>query len=187
MKRIFAAILAMLLLCGGALAEELLSFDTYSQTFASLSGETWKEDGAASIQTIRPEDGVTVSVCLDGQDVAALTVEFPSQNPTETVWSAIEHLGWLSESAMDQLKALQDDETAEIEGFQVVRIHGESRDAYCICSVECYAGVVWQPIHGGKKLHSKCECSGMDVARMLTEEAAAQTGWENCQKCRKNP
>ena len=187
MRRILAAILAMLLLCIGALAEELLSFDTYSQAIVSPGGEEWKADGAESIQMIQPEDGVTVSACLDGQNVASLTVEFPCDNPTEIVWSAIENLGWLSEDAMNQLRNLQDDEEAEIEGFQVVRIHGESRDAYCICPAEYYENIVWQPIHGGKKIHNKCECSGMDVARMLTEEAAAETGWENCQKCRKNP
>lgn len=187
MKRIFAAILAMLLLYTGALAEELLSFDAYSQAVISQGGEEWKTDGAEPIRTIQPEDGVTVSVCLDGQSVAALTVEFPCENPTEIVWSVIENLGWLSEDEMEQLKNMQDDETAEFENFQVVRIHGESRDAYCICPAEYYENAVWQPIHGGKKLHSKCECSGMDVARMLTEEAAGQTGWENCQKCRKNP
>lgn len=186
MKKMLAVILAMLMLCTDAMAEEvmeLLSFEAYSQSFAALTEEVWQEDGAELIQTLSPEDGVTVSVCLAENNVAAVTVEFLCDQITDSVRAAVENLGWLSAEAMEQVLAMVDDAQLEIEGCIVYRVHGENRDAFSICRAENAQNMVWQPIHGGKKLHTEIECSGMDVSRMITNEAAQLTNWENCKRC----
>lgn len=178
----FLALILMLLLCAGALAEEgSLTFESYAESF---EGQMWKQDGAAEIQILEPEEGVTVSACVENGIIVALTVEFPAEGITEAARTAIESLDWLSEDAFEALLAMTDDETAELEGYQVVRIHGQIRDAYSICALENFERMVWQPVHGGSKLHDSSVCSGMDVARMITEEAAEVVGWDDCKRCR---
>lgn len=182
MKKILAAIL-MLLLCASALAEEAsLSFETFAQGF---EGQTWKADGAELIQVMKLEEAVTVCACLENEAVVALSVEFSKEGLPESAKAAIEKLGWLDAESMAALLAMQDDGTAVLGAYQVVRIHGEDRDAYCICALADFERMVWQPIHGGTKIHDKTECSGMDVARMITEEAAEAVGWDDCKRCRK--
>ncbi len=187
MKRMLAVILILMMCCACA-AESIaeipsVSFQAYSQSFVGLTEEIWKADDVELIQMISPEEGVTVSACLSTADVAALTVEFPCDQITDSVRAAIANLGWLSVEAIEQVMALEDDAQLEIEGCIVYRVHGENRDAFSICPAEMVGGMVWQPIHGGKKLHTEIECSGMDVSRMITEEAAELTGWEDCKRC----
>ena len=182
MKRILAAVLAMLLLCAGAMAEEI-AFETYAQSFAELTEEVWAADGIELIQTLAPADGVTVSVCLEGENVAAITVEFPCGEIGDAVRAAVGNLGLLSESALEQVFAMEEGATLEVEDCMVYRVHGKNRDAFGLCAAEDAEEMVWQPIHGGEKLHSEYGCSGMDVARMITAEAAQLTGWENCKRC----
>lgn len=185
MKRIFAAVLALMMICSGAMAEEALSFEVYAQSFSELTEEVWEAGEAEMIQTLAPEESVTVSACLEGGEIAAVTVEFPCGTPSEAVRAAIGNLGWLSTEGLEQAFAMEENTSAEIGDFSVWRIHGKTRDAISICRTEDAGEMVWQPIHGGEKLHSKSRCSGMDVSRLITEEAAELTGWENCGVCRK--
>lgn len=187
MKKMLAVMLLMMMCCA-CTAESIaeipsVSFETYSQSFAGLTEEEWKADEVELIQMISPEEGVTVSACLSAADVAALTVEFPCDQITDSVRAAIANLGWLSVEAIEQVMTLEDDARLEIEGCIVYRVHGENRDAFSICPAEMVGGMVWQPIHGGKKLHMEIECSGMDVSRMITADAAELTGWEDCKRC----
>ena len=193
MKKLFAAVLAMLMLCPAVMAENLpetvgeipvTSFETYSRSFAELTEEKWEPDIIELIQVLKPEDGVTISVCLEAQNVVCATVEFSCDQVTGSVRAAIENLGWLSEEAIEQVFALEDnDAQLEIEDCLVWRVHGENRDCFSICRAADGERIVWQPIHGGEKLHKKIECSGMDVSRMLTDEAAMFTNWLNCKRC----
>ena len=193
MKKLLAIVLMMLMLCPAVMAENLpetvqeipaTPFEAYSQSFAALTEEKWKSDIIEQIQMLSPEDGVTISVCIEAQNVVCATVEFSCDQVTGSVRAAIDNLGWLSEEAIAQVFALEDnDAQLEIEDCLVWRVHGENRDAFSICRAVDGERIVWQPIHGGEKLHKKIECSGMDVSRMLTEEAAMFTNWLKCKRC----
>lgn len=185
MKRIFAAVLGLMMICSGAAAEEAISFEVYAQSFSEITEEVWEADGAELIRTLAPEESVTVSACLEGEGVAAVTAEYPCGQITDAVRAAIKNLGWLSAEAVEQVLAMEEGASLELEGCMVWHIHGKTRDAFSICRTEDAGEMVWQPIHGGEKLHSKPRCSGMDVSRLITEEAAEFTGWENCGVCRK--
>ena len=43
----------------------------------------------------------------------------------------------------------------------------------------------WQPLHGGEDRHKSPICSGMDVPRLITAEAADALGFPPCAKCAK--
>jgi len=189
MKKLLGAVLA-LMLCFACAAEEMTAemiypaFETYAQAFAELTEEEWEPDVIEQIQMLAPEEGVTVSICLDVQTVVCATVEFPCGQITDCVRAAIENLGWLSEEAIAQAFSLEEGAQLEAEGCIVYRVHGDNRDALSICRAEDAEGMVWQPIHGGKKIHDMPRCSGMDVSRMITAEAAMLTNWEDCGTCR---
>ena len=187
MKKMLALVLA-LMMCFGCSAEgmeEMLftAFENYAQSFAEFTDEEWKADDVEQIRVISPEDGVTVSACLSEGYVKCISVEFPCDQILESVRAAIEDLGWLSYEAIEQMLALTDDATLVVEDYTIYRVHGENRDAFSICRTEDLEQMVWQPIHGGSKLHAEIECSGMDVSRMITAEAAQLTGWDECKRC----
>ena len=187
MKRILAIVLALLMCCtcfAEGMEEVLLTvFEDYTEAFAELTDEKWKADDIEQIQVLSPEDGVTISACLSEEYVKCISVEFPCDQILDCVRAAIENLGWLSDDAVGQMLVLQEDAVLVIEGYTIYRVHGEKRDAFSICRTEDFEEMVWQPIHGGEKLHIQIECSGMDVSRMITSEAAQLTGWEECKRC----
>lgn len=187
MKKMLAVVLVLLMCCACSAEgmEEMLvtEFENYAQFFTGFTQEEWKADDIEQIQVILPEDGVTVSVCLSGEYVKCISVEFPCDQVMDSVRAAIEGLGWLSYDAIDQMLALEDDATLVVEDYTIYRVHGENRDAFSICRTEDIEEMVWQPIHGGSKLHREIECSGMDVSRMITDEAAQLTGWDECKRC----
>ena len=187
MKKLLAAALAALMLAACALAEGesvQTAFEEYENSFAGLTEEVWEADVIEQIRMLAPEEGVNISVCLDAQNVACATVEFLCGQVTDSVRAAIGNLGWLSEEALAQVFALEEDAQLEIEGCAVYRVHGENRDAISICRIENAEDILWQPIHGGRKIHDTPRCSGMDVSRMITVSAAMLTNWEDCGTCR---
>ena len=65
MKRMLAAVLALLVCFGCAAAEENsefspTEFETYAQAVEELTEEVWEADVIELIQRIEPEDGVTM-------------------------------------------------------------------------------------------------------------------------------
>lgn len=184
MKRLFAMLLAALMLCGSALAEGMIPFDDYVEVLSEFTDEAWSQDGAELLWVLEPEEGVTISVCLEDGRVAALTAEFPCADAPDAVWMALDALGILDGGALEQIAEMAEDSEAELDGCRVLRLHGRQRDAFCVCTAEDAGNMLWQPIHGGSKLHDDPACSGMDAARMITEETAEALGWEDCEKCR---
>lgn len=185
--RAIAVLLLMLLPCVPVLAEapSEISFETYVQSTAFADG-TWETDGTELIRMISPERDVTVSVCLEGEMIAAITVEYLIGAPTDSVRTAIESLGWISGQTLEAAFSQQPEIVTEDGEFSVCRIEGELREGISVFRSEDAKEMVWQPIHGGARIHNKPRCSGMDVSRMITETAAELTGWQNCGKCRKN-
>lgn len=183
--KLFAVLLAALMSGACAAAEEPeCLFETYVQ--AVSADAQWETDGAEQIRMLGTDEGVTVSACLEGENVAALTVEYPAGQIPDMAKRFIENLGWLSAESLEAVYVMEADTSGELEGCSVRLVHGELRDAVSICRAEDVEGMVWQPIHGGARIHDKPRCSGMDVSRMITVEAAQAVGWEDCGHCRKN-
>ena len=184
-----ALVLALLLgACAFAEAAEgtALAFETFRETYAKHTQEAWEQEETGLIRSLEPGEGVTVSLCLAGENVAALTVEFPCGVLSDAVRAAVESLGWLSEEELAAAFSLEENAELETETFRVYRIHGDNRDSIAVCPVADAENMLWQPIHGGKKIHDRPRCSGMDVSRMITQEAAEELGWEDCGTCRKS-
>lgn len=186
-KRFFGLALALVMMLSSALAEsavQMISFESYAQTLSADA--QWESDGAEQIQILALDGEVTVSVCLTGENVAALTVEYPLGQTPENARRAIESLGWLNAETLDALLAQTGEEAQEMDGCSVYRVTGKHREAVSICRMEDAERMVWQPIHGGERIHNSPRCSNMDVSRMITEEAAAVLQWQSCGNCRKN-
>lgn len=186
--RALSLILALLLgACAFAETAEIpaLAFDAFAEAYAQHTQAEWETDGIDRILSLVPEEGVTVSVCLAEEDVAALTVEFPCGAISDSVRAAVESLGWLGAEELAAAFSLEENAELQTEAFRVYRIHGDNRDSIAVCPLADAENMLWQPIHGGKKIHDRPRCSGMDVSRMITPEAAEELGWEDCGTCRK--
>ena len=68
-------------------------------------------------------------------------------------------------------------------GYAYGKIEGETRSAVWLCPEAERDALVWQPVHGGTKYHAKSSCSGMDVPRLVTVEAAEAAGFAPCGRC----
>ena len=71
MKKLLAAVLALMMCLACAFAEETAvqtPFEEYAQKFAELTEETWEADVIELIQMLSPEEGVTVSVDIKGME-----------------------------------------------------------------------------------------------------------------------
>lgn len=186
-KKILVLVLALLMMVSGALAESNASaipFENYAQAVAADA--QWESDGVEQIQILALDGEVTVSVCLTDGNVAALTVEYPMAEQPESARQTIEALGWLDAESVEAAFAQTNEDMQEMNGFGVYHVVGKHREAVSICRVEDAEHMVWQPIHGGEKIHNDPRCSSMDVSRMITEEAAGALQWQNCSRCRKN-
>lgn len=186
-----AALLSALLCISFAAAQasadrQPLAFEDYAQLVAGFVDGQWETEGAQCIRMLEIEQDVTVRVCLDGEYVAALTVEYPLGQVRDCVILTLESLGWLTEEEVNAAFRQESQDVCDVGNFRICRIEGKLREGVSICREEDAGKMVWQPVHGGEKLHNKPRCSGMDVPCWLTEEAADAIGWANCGKCRKN-
>lgn len=181
-KRIFALALAMLICACAALAEGLIGFDEYVRNLSVLTDAEWSEGGLVRVLDLG--DGLTVSVCLIGENVAAVTVEFAIDGGTEAVAEvALDALECLSPEALVMLAELNGGDHAACDGCVFGKLEGDRRRSVYAALEEDFAGLVWQSVHGGSKYHAKPGCSGMDVARLVTREAAMNMGYEPCGRC----
>lgn len=182
LKRIFCAILAALLLVSVALAEGMTDFDDYAAALSAPEGAEWAADGDMRVLDMGEE--VTVSVCLEGESVVALTVEAPIGTLAQAERAALEALGLLSDEEIDEFLTAVEVGKAENDAFAFWRMQGKNREGIAICSAEDADELYWIPIHGGKKYHVNMSCSGMDVARLVTQKAAQDEGLEPCGRCK---
>ena len=181
---IAAAALFVLLMTAAALAEGMTPFTEYA---ARLGAEEWKTEGIDALRSASAGEGVSVSVCLDGGDVAALTVEWEDPEgtgPSGEALAAVGALDLLPEHELSALPSLPEGQASRTGGLVVYRLVGKGRSALCLCRAGDADRMAWQAVHGGEKLHSSPYCSGMDVSRMITAKAAAQLGIADCEICR---
>lgn len=186
MKKWIAAILSMLMLLCPALAEEWVAFEEYAAKLAETYEGEWKGEGDVRVLTVE-KNVSSVSVCLRGEDVAAVTVE-SVQNGTlvETALNALSGLGLLSDELLSSISTLEQGGELVTDGFVVGRIAGETRECIYLAPEAGFDSYIWEPVHGGDQLHAEATCSGMDVPRLITPEAAEQTGYDLCDHCAKN-
>lgn len=182
LKRLIVGLLVLVVCASPALAEGLLAFEEYAANLSALTDEEWTDEGLIRVLTL--EDEITVSVCLEGAEVAAITVEALQGGSLADVGrAALEATGRLSEEALLALSEIPEDGSAALDGCMVYYLVGKSRECYAICGGEAATELVWQPVHGGEKLHVNPVCSGMDVARLITLEAAELLGYTPCARC----
>lgn len=186
-RRICAALLAMLFaltaLC--ASAEGMTDFQTFDEALYELTDAEWVQTKSPNVIEMSPEEGVLISVCLEGEDVAAVTVESLADGPwMDYAVGVMTALGCTD--AVLEAFAYLDAETAEWlaeEGYAIGMLKGETRRGAFVCMEADYANLLWQPVHGGKKVHLQPDCSGMDVPRLITPIAAEGMGFELCKIC----
>lgn len=158
-RKILGLVLALVMLASGVLAEsdvQAIPFESYAQ--AVVTDAQWESDGVEQIQMLSMDGEVTVSACLMDGNVAALTVEYPMGEQPESARQAIESLGWLEAEDLDAAFALTSEDMQEMNGFGVYHVVGKNREAVSICRVEDAEHMVWQPIHGGERIHNEHGC-----------------------------
>ena len=182
LKRYMVLLLAVLLWISPVLAEGMLPFDDYAAGLPVPAEAEWQDEGLVRVLSL--EDGTTISVCLDGGDVAAVTVEaLKGEGFCVSARGMLEAAGLFSEESLEQAWQIAVNSSAVLDGVVVYHLAGEMREAYAFCAEEALEEMVWQPVHGGSKLHNSPICSGMDTARMVTSEAARALDYEPCDKC----
>lgn len=182
LKRILCALLAALLLTGAALGESLTDFDGYAAALVAPEGAEWTADGDMRLLDMGEE--ATVCVCLEGESVVALTVEAPIGTLAQTERAALEALGLLSDDEIDEFLTMTEAGRADSGEYAFWRMQGKNREGIAVCSADDADALYWIPVHGGKKYHVNMGCSGMDVARLVTQKAAEDEGLEPCGRCK---
>ena len=182
LKRILCALLAMLVLTGAALGESLMPFEDYAAALDAPADAEWTVDG--DMRALELADEVTVSVCLEGENVMAVTVETPNGSVMDAGSAALKALGTLTDAEIAELLAMTEAGSAENEAYTFWHMLGEKREGLAVCATEDAQTLFWIPVHGGKKYHVRMGCSGMDVARLATQKAAEEAGLEPCGRCK---
>lgn len=184
MKRLAAMVLVLMLCAASAAAEGLASFENYADILGKVYDAEWKEDG--DVRILKTGENTTVSACLSGKDVTAVTVE--AMKGTDLRDVAYAALAALGKPDSEVLFAIHDLENAELtlDGCVVGHLSGESRECIYIAAEEDFASLIWEPVHGGDQLHARPGCSGMDVPRLITAVAGALTGYDPCDHCMKD-
>lgn len=186
MKKVMAVLLALVLLAIPAGAEEIFEglgdFAAYQEALVLPEEVVWTEDGAL-MQSVEIEEGLMLSVCLRDTQIAVLTVEYPLDMQGETVLEALRLLG-MDEETLAQVSVMEANTEIAANGVVIGRVCGETREAVYVCLEAERGEMLWLPVHGGDQVHDLPRCSGMDVSRMVTPEAAALTQYDNCDTCR---
>lgn len=186
MKRVWALVLAMILAAAGsAVAEGMIGFEEFAENVSALCDGEWKEAGCGDILVMEIEEDVTVSVCLMGKRVGAVTVETLIDGPLDDMaYAVLGALECVDEDALEALGELEDGGEMNADGCVVGRLEGGLRASVYAALEEDFEELVWQSAHGGEKYHDMPACSGMDVSRLVTREAARKAGFEPCGRCK---
>lgn len=187
LKRTLLWLLVFCMTVSGALAEGLLPFEDCSNALATVTlGEWTDEDAFFRILTL--DANTTLSACLDdAQNVAALTLEGAADGAlAQTALAVLEALNLLGEETLASIPEIAASDSLTADGYTIYHLSGRTREGYAICLENSADALVWQPVHGGKKQHAKADCSGMDVARLITAEAAEALGYDPCGRCMAN-
>lgn len=182
LKRIFCALLAMLVLTGAALGESLMPFEDYAAALNAPADAEWTADG--DMRTLELDGEATISVCLEGENIMAVTVEAPNGSVMDAGSAALKALGTLTDAEIAELLAMTEAGSAENDAYAFWHMLGEKREGLAACAAEDAPSLFWIPVHGGKKFHVRMGCSGMDVARLVTQKAAEEAGLEPCGRCK---
>ena len=184
MRRWMAWILA-LLLCMGAAAEGLGSLSDYLAAVrpAALGAEgDWTREAGGRLLSVRPSKDALVTLCAEGDALLAVSVTAPKGEICERLARlALTPGGWIGEAKLQAM--LEDGSSGTVNGTRLTRLEGELREGVCLCAEEGLEDLVWQPLHGGEFRHRSPECSGMDVPRLISSEAADALGRPPCSTC----
>lgn len=178
------AVAAVLALMTGALAEGLGSLAAYLKDadVSALGAKAWTEEAGGRILSVSPSADALVSLCAEGDVLVAISVTAPQGDDCEAYARvALPACGMIDARTLDALM----EKGGESGGVRLIRLTGEAREGAYLCLSEDVSRLFWQPLHGGKKRHRSPDCSGMDVPRLVTAEAADALGFDPCKKCAK--
>ena len=114
----------------------------------------------------------------------AVTVEAPKGSIMDAGSAALKALGAMTDEEIAELLAMTEAGSAEVDACAFWRMLGKKREGIAVCAAEDAPSLFWIPVHGGKKFHVRMGCSGMDVARLVTQKAAEEAGLEPCGRCK---
>jgi len=188
MKRLsLLAVLLMMIFCCAGFAEPdfsgLSAFDQINSALAELTEAEWEEK-VPGLSAFEVEKGLTVGVCIIGEQAAVVTVEFTREITPEKLDSVLEAFPFADAALLEQLEAMEENGEVTAEGCVAGVLQGETRRAYWFCPESVREGILWLPMHGGDQVHDLPTCSGMDVAWPVTPEIAAESRYDDCDTCR---
>ena len=82
---------------------------------------------------------------------------------------------------MNQISTLKED--AVLDDYLITPMKGTNHSGIAICSAQSDIVLVWQPLRGGEKYHSKSDCGNLDAPRLETLEVAEALGFTQCSRC----
>ena len=183
LRRVTVWLLVAALWCSvGALAAGLPDFSAISGGAATLTEAEWQQEGTPLLRTVQLDEETAVTACLSGTQTRAITVERTGETDAAAFSEVMNALGLAVSAGF--IEDLTPYAPAQTDGITIVLLSGANRCALCACAAGDYGDMCWQAVHGGTKLHDSPTCSGMDVARMITQEAAKALGIEDCEICR---
>ena len=183
MKRLLAWIL-LLLLCACAAAEDLGALSDYLAVadVSALGADEWTEAAGGRVLSVSPSADAMVSLCAEGGRLLAISVTAPKGDTCEELARlALLPGGWIDAAALDAM--LEKGEGGAADGALLTLLQGELREGIYLCAEGALDGLYWQPLHGGEDRHKSPRCSGMDVPRLISPQAADALGLPPCDKC----
>ena len=175
------------------LAERFMAYlKPYAESLAER--ERWQHASAPTLQALRfpfPEfrDGQREMAREVYRAMAAgarCMIEAPTGigKTAAALFGALKALGAMTDEEIAELLAMTEAGSAEVDACAFWRMLGKKREGIAVCAAEDAPSLFWIPVHGGKKFHVRMGCSGMDVARLVTQKAAEEAGLEPCGRCK---
>lgn len=165
---------AMLFMCGA----QAVTMDAYTQAIG-MDAE-WKEMAPSFLYTTEAGEGMSVSLCIRENEIAALTIELSGDAQAENAAEWLKAFGVADPEVMFSLGEEYGEASAEADGLMLIRVNGRERTAFSVCDMADYGSLVWISVHGGECWHRSPICSDLDVGCFGTEEAGLAYGKRPC-------
>ena len=182
MKKILSVLVLIAVLAGStALAASMGTYRSYANTVAGWSDAEWTDYGSRNLRFLDVDEGVSIAACLNGNYVAALTIESTRNGSLLTYAKpALESLGVLSTGTVRRLSSLEHGVPYSADGYTLMYVQGEQRECIYIASDADFPYLVFVSTRGGTKYHINATCSGMDTATAVTVDVAEELGFTPC-------
>lgn len=180
MKRI-AMLSLVLMLFAAALAEGLGTPQGYLDAFGGVG---WTSEADGRVMSLEVWDDAVVTLCARDGALLAVSVTAPRTERFEDLAeAALRDTGLVPARPLAAI--LADGAAQALDGARLVSLTGDLRRGLYLYSDTLRPGaeLYWLPMHGGRRRHINPSCSGMDVPRLVSAEAADALGFDPCGRC----